>query len=120
MFSVGTTKYAYILRGQSDNADPLEGSVEKWEFIVDWLLDNPGQVLLDNAAQTCKLCHEYGIYSDHSDEDRWNCAGCPVADYMGCPDCRHTPYDLYHDDPSLINAQHELAFLEALRDALFC
>lgn len=115
MFYVGTTKYAYILRGRSD-ASSLEGAIEKWQFIVDWLLDNPGKTLLDDASRTCELCHEYGTYSNLSDGKRWACNGCPVANFTGYADCRGTPYDLYHDNPSLDNAMLELEFLQALRE----
>jgi len=113
MFYVEPHGNAHILRGHASAEDPLEGSVEKWQFIVDWLSDNPDEVLLNGSAVTCSLCYEYGIFSDH--DDRWSCAGCPIAEHTGHAGCRHTPYDLYCDDPSLANAEAELCFLRRLQ-----
>ena len=55
----------------------LEGSVEKWQNIVDGGLDK--------GAANCPLCREFG------------CTSCPVMKDTGHRDCDYTPYKDWFD-----------------------
>ena len=52
----------------------LEGSIEKWEKIV----DGTG---IDERDENCPLCKLY-----------WGCKSCPVADTVARAGCNDTPY----------------------------
>jgi hypothetical protein len=93
----------------------LEGSIIKWEKIV----DGKG---IDNGIDNCPLCKRFHLGKD--------CVGCPVFAKTGIYGCDRTPYDEWHKHHSIkhrdcihceINcktckklAQKELAFLKSL------
>lgn len=97
----------YQLFGLSSNEDPLIGSIEKWEFVVDWLERHPGESLDDRQGSTCPLCHAY---------DDW-CLGCPIQAFTGQNQCRGTPYSHYRDTFSLSAAQDVLDLLHEVANA---
>lgn len=75
--------------------EALEGSIKKWEAIV----DGSG---IDAGPQNCPLCQMF-----------WagGCRGCPVFDVTDEKDCYGTPYwDVDEDAP-----ERELKFLKSLR-----
>lgn len=84
--------------------EALECSIDKWKIIV--ALVSGGYDVSDNGFMSCGLCHKY--------YDR-QCKGCPVKLKTGLADCEGTPYDKWHDTPTLAVAKAELAFLESLR-----
>ena len=57
---------------------PLEGSIKKWEDIV----EGSGE---DESTENCPLCEEY------IDLDL-KCEGCPVSNYTGYTFCGESPY----------------------------
>lgn len=59
----------------------LEGSIEKWQDIV----DGAG---VDDGQRNCPLCSRF--YAD-------KCAGCPVFESTGNIQCVRTPYDAWED-----------------------
>lgn len=89
--------------------DALEASIRKWEFIVAWLKEHPGQYLSDGSATTCALCR---LYLDD------NCLNCPVFKKTGFKWCRGTPYHDYESGDDLdykTAAEQEVEFLKSLR-----
>ena len=84
----------------------LEGSIAKWEAIV----DGTG---IDKGVANCPLCHLFSYTKD--------CKGCPVAEVSGDTGCNNTPYVAYSRakrlslDSITEAAQAELDFLKSLR-----
>jgi hypothetical protein len=92
----------------------LEGSITKWEAIV----DGTG---VDRGSGNCPLCQEFldGPGTTLSTE----CVGCPVAQNTGQKHCEGTPYrDWWHytagvaypDEKALAFAQAEVDYLKSL------
>lgn len=68
----------------------LEGSIRKWEQIVQGSESDLG-------GQNCPLCAEF---ADKSGEDAegneiGGCFGCPVRKATGWDQCQHTPYSAW-------------------------
>lgn len=64
----------------------LQGSIKKWEAIV------AGKGA-DRGAKNCPLCAAFINEVDHDEDgNAWGCAGCPVRDRTGQPDCDGSPY----------------------------
>lgn len=101
-------------------AEALEGSIKKWEAIV----EGTGA---DQGPHNCPLCQMFFNNVD--------CEGCPVREATGKPVCNDTPYTLFskprkHDATCEYNvhcqpctcaygkehAQAEVDFLKSLRD----
>lgn len=83
-------------------ATALEGSIKKWEAIV----DGSGK---DMGCDNCPLCKLF--YDD------W-CDGCPVKERTGLAECYGSPYENYRNCRSDANAKAELDFLKSLRPAV--
>lgn len=119
----------------------LEESIAHWERMRDGnrilsvlrgnkYLESTGD--LDCAC--CTLAHKKDEVDYYEDEDGYErpteCAGCPIYQYTGLPDCRNTPYNKaamvnpngYGDIYSTINitnrfyeaAQAEINFLQTV------
>lgn len=84
-------------------SEALEGSVRKWEGIVEGTVEDLGSF-------NCPLCHIFP-YNEGSDV----CGGCPVKATTGQGECQGTPYDDYIRENSVENAQREVDFLISLR-----
>lgn len=82
----------------------LEGSIKKWEAIVDGTGIDAGQ---DN----CPLCQKF---FKEDVETGHKCGGCPVKEESGEDGCRNTPY-IYFDEDDADSGQAELDFLISLR-----
>lgn len=80
--------------------EALEGSIKKWEGIVDG-------TIIDRGQDNCPLCQ---LFFENS------CRGCPVSIRSGKRFCRNTPYDDYDVTESQDAAEAELDFLISLRD----
>lgn len=82
--------------------DPLEASIEKWEFIV-----NHPEIKWAGGCTTCGLCvkffDKFGI-----------CDGCPVAQ-AGYYECSNPQFCQWLKDHSTESAENELEFLKSLR-----
>jgi hypothetical protein len=95
----------------------LQGSIAKWQAIV----DGTGE---DLGCENCPLCAKFNrahLQLD-SDDDEYgdydgpvNCAGCPVAEATGRDFCDGSPYEQYLDLTRPLDvAAQELAFLKSL------
>jgi hypothetical protein len=60
--------------------EALEGSIKKWQDIVDCKTD-------DRGAENCPLCHVFDNLQN------LGCKGCPVSERTGQPHCLGTPYE---------------------------
>lgn len=104
--------------------EALEGSISKWQAIV----DGTG---VDDGTANCPLCQMFYEEVDEEDGD-WediHCHGCPVREKTGKPDCDGTPfYEWRATVPYTQNypyraiteeqksaAKEELEFLKSLR-----
>jgi len=98
-----------------DTRMALEGSIDKWQKIV----DGTGE---DLGVDNCPLCQMFKTQEEDS------CEGCPVMEMTGEPNCRLSPYVSWStivgygsikdfNNPSLAMrlAQAELDFLISLR-----
>jgi coproporphyrinogen III oxidase len=57
--------------------DPLQSSIEKWEYITHMWKTNPKQAYYVNfVGDTCSLCVKY-FYREHNTEKQ-SCTGCPL------------------------------------------
>jgi len=72
-----------------ETAEALEGSIKKWERIV----EGSG---VDQGARNCPLCYLFlSDYKGRCNPMSWlieECVGCPVAEKIGYPGCANTPY----------------------------
>ena len=91
-----------------DTAEKLEGSIVKWEGIVDGTVENDG-------PRNCPLCQKFAHAGMPLGE---RCNGCPVMERTGQRGCNGSPYVYYiAGQPSATKAaQEELDFLKSLRD----
>ena len=70
--------------------EALDMAIEKWEFVLGLLVDShlvdshPNEPPSDGGVTSCPLCSKF--YFKH------HCAGCPVHEYTGQPQCCDTPY----------------------------
>ena len=72
----------------------VEKSIQKWERIVD-------RTDVDEGIKNCALCKEYyhSNIPDYYCPDYY-CIGCPIKEFIGISECRHTPYtDWLHVQP---------------------
>lgn len=99
--------YDYILRGTSDEEDPLDGGVDKWRTLAEFLAENPDAMVDDGGIRTCPLCTRYW-YS--------GCVGCVVAGLSGEPFCKNTPYEDWEDCGGLWSAKEMLELLLGLKE----
>jgi len=99
--------WTHELQGTSDAPDPLDGAIEKWQYIVNFLKVNRNAIVDNGSRETCPLCWHY-----------WEelCHGCPIREWTGLPYCQDTPYERYYDEPTLATAQTELEFLYAVKE----
>lgn len=102
--------------------DALEGSIKKWEAIVDGTGYDDG---VDNCP-LCKLFYRLGRLNQ--------CAGCPVSRRTGASLCKNTPYGSFaiicekgatihslgpvNKIAAIAAAQAELEFLKSLREQI--
>ncbi len=82
--------------------EALQGSIRKWEAIV----DGSG---IDQGEINCPLCRVFNTAT--------GCDGCPVFEKTAKHFCADSPYDRYCDHPTKRNAQAELNFLRKLLPA---
>jgi hypothetical protein len=104
------------LRRRNVDSKGLDGSIEKWQFIVDYYKDAK-VAISDGGTRTCYLCLEH--FGSHK------CPDCPIAEHTGASSCIDTPYEGYHDayfenelEDCKKYAQEELEFLLALRHSV--
>jgi hypothetical protein len=69
----------------------LEGSIKKWEAIVDKRRPNRG-------GADCPLCHLFNPFFRHRTPgavilSKKGCEGCPVAERTGQSFCKGSPYE---------------------------
>ena len=104
--------------------EALEGSIKKWEAIV----DGTGA---DQGADNCPLCAMFIEECDPEDDsiDNYGCHGCPVKEKTGQQECAGSPFyewrdSIPHDqkfpffaitEPQKAAAKKELEFLKSLR-----
>lgn len=72
-------------------ANALQYSIEKWEFLVEWLRGGK-RLRGDGGCSTCALCSIY-----YNNSCQVPCMGCPVQALTGKPGCRDTPYYLFSE-----------------------
>lgn len=103
----------------NETREALEGSIRKWEKIVEG-------VGRDEGAENCDLCLKF-----NTENTIGSCRGCPVREKIGERGCKYTPYDkwvehhmAYHGrtnytmvkcEECIALAQKELDFLISLR-----
>ena len=87
--------------------DALRLSIEKWKLIVALRRGDASAHIIDGGYNSCGLCVRY-----HKGRD---CMTCPVREKTGISGCRDTPYMRWIMNPSLKNAEAELAFLEGVQ-----
>jgi hypothetical protein len=94
----------------------LEGSVKKWQDIVDGVRE-------DEGSDNCSLC---SLFVKEA------CIGCPVYEYTGFKYCDGSPYDEWRDlerdtiyningnidKEAVMAAQAEVNFLKMLKEKL--
>lgn len=108
--------YVLCLDGDvpTNQEEALKLSIEKWEFIVNWV-DTNKLYLYDGNTDTCALCSLYLRMPDA-------CIGCPVMESTGRRFCYGTPYVQYgsaYDKSTrkaLEAATQELKFLKSLME----
>ncbi len=86
----------------SDLARAYEISINKWNAIMQVLVDQPTHFVRDGGLSTCGLCH---MFIDRE------CNGCPVKARTGHKACKGSPYDEWYDDRTYENAKKERDFL---------
>lgn len=103
-------------------AKALEGSVDKWQKIVDYLrykreVDWAKVALLEQGGLNCPLCRLKSVARVHRCRDF-----CPIAENTGTPGCHETPYYEFTTAERERNlkgarkcAKKELRFLKSLR-----
>lgn len=90
----------------------LELAIEKWQFIVTYLEQNPEHTVHCGNGRTCALCHQINFAR--------GCTGCIVAQTMGEAGCVGTPWEDFAGmtddaDSQIEAAREELEFLKGLR-----
>lgn len=110
LFRLNKTEYLVETTKKFDrefeDGDPLELSIQKWEFIVDGYKELGSSVTIgDGSCDTCALCKAY-----YSCED-----GCPVFLHTNIDGCEETPYKDHLANPCLETAQAQVNFLKSLR-----
>jgi len=84
-------------------AEGLNGAIEKWTTMAEFLDANPEVILWDRGIFTCPLCAEHP-----------GCGGCIIAEDTGQDGCNGTPYHNYCDNPTAVNAWAMAHYLEGL------
>ena len=98
--------YGLVAQGEIEG-DPLDESIRKWEFVVQWVEENHKR-LDEDGINTCALCISVGCYT------------CPVRARTGKMHCMGSPYYAYWGaapwQKALEAAKAELAFLKSIKE----
>lgn len=108
--------------GEVTASNALDHSIDKWEFMVAWLEQNPYDLLGDGADDSCALC----ISTRSQAEPLFDCGQCLIYHNTGRTCCDGTPYVEYARsyrsgavESLLPAAKGMVMYLKALRE-MYC
>lgn len=82
----------------------LDGSIKKWELIVEGTGVNKGAM----DCPLCQLYNKFGMQNQCTQK-------CPIGIDTKLGYCENTPYGAHYESPSVETAKAELAYLTDLK-----